>query len=146
MSQGHILRDQIKEPITSNRPKEITDMRSPVKFVAIVSFFFFFWRGRRKRKSPYLPWPGKTHQWKINSSSRSPRPASPPLRSWRSLGQSNALGGGSGIVDGNMPGNALCCLFPWQSPSQKQQQREGGRFNFNEVSSLSSHWTIHDNY
>lgn len=50
MSQGHILRDQIKEPITSNRPKEITDMRSPVKFVAVVSFFFFFEGGEGKER------------------------------------------------------------------------------------------------
>lgn len=54
MSQGHILRDQIKEPITSNRPKEITDMRSPVKFVAVVSFFFFFLKGEKEKKESIL--------------------------------------------------------------------------------------------
>lgn len=43
-TEGHILRDQIKKPIANNCPKETADMRSPAKV------FFFFWRGRRKRR------------------------------------------------------------------------------------------------
>lgn len=50
------------------------------------------------------------------------------------------------IVDRNMIGNVLCCLFPLQSSSLKQQQTEGGSFNFSEVRCLSLHWTTYDNY
>ena len=47
-AEGHILREQIKEPTPSNCPKETADMRSPAKFFCLFFVFFEGEEGKEK--------------------------------------------------------------------------------------------------
>lgn len=129
-TEGHILRDQIKKPIANNCPKETADMRSPAK---VFLCFGFFWRGGRKRRVHTCHNQGKPISGR---STQVQGVHALPRLIWDAGGVWGSLQPWEGIVDGSMLGNALCCLFPWQSSSPKKHRER-------EEDSTSMKWAVY---
>ena len=133
-TEGHILRDQIKKPIANNCPKETADMRSPAKV------FFYFFGGVEGKEESILAItrenPSMEDQFKFKESM-------PCLASFGILEESWAVYRPGREQWNRWREHARKCAvlsFPMAVFQPKETQREGGKFNFNEVSSLSSPW------